>query len=200
MTELVHRGLRVRMETASLITGSKQLTLDYEPSAPPAEVQIDGRDFVLPTLTTGGDDLAAAAGAIMAKLGAIPFEQIGDNLNSALKGMSNLANSQELKQSLSSLQTTLAGIQDLVKRVGNGFDPVLQKLPAMANELDDTLKRINKLVGSADAGYGGASQFNRDADRLLVQLTDTARSVRVLSDLLTRHPEALLRGRTDQGP
>ena len=44
------------------------------------------------------------------------------------------------------------------------------------------------------------SLFGRDADRLLVQLTDTARSVRVLSDLLTRHPEALLRGRTDQGP
>jgi paraquat-inducible protein B len=34
----------------------------------------------------------------------------------------------------------------------------------------------------------------------MLQLTDTARSVRVLADLLARHPEALIRGRTDQGP
>ncbi len=34
---------------------------------------------------------------------------------------------------------------------------------------------------------------------MLAQLSDAARSVRVLADLLTRHPEALIRGRTDQG-
>ncbi len=200
MTELVHRGMRVRLETASLITGSKQLTLNYEPHAPAAELRMAGNDFVIPTLTTGGDDLASSATAIMEKLNTIPFKQIGDNLNDTLKGMNDIANSQQLKQSLASLQTTLAGIQDLVRRTSSGLDPVLQRLPALAKELEDTVRGINKLVGSADAGYGGNSQFNRDADRLLVQLTDTARSVRVLSDLLTRHPEALLRGRTDQGP
>ena len=48
-------------------------------------------------------------------------------------------------------------------------------------------------------GYGGNSDFSRNANRLLAQLTDAARSFRVLADLLTRHPEALIRGRTDQG-
>ena len=41
--------------------------------------------------------------------------------------------------------------------------------------------------------------FGRNASRLLAQLSDTARSFRVLADLLTRHPEALIRGRTEQG-
>ena len=41
--------------------------------------------------------------------------------------------------------------------------------------------------------------FNRDFDHMMVQITDTARSVRVLADLLTRHPEALIRGRTGPG-
>jgi len=58
---------------------------------------------------------------------------------------------------------------------------------------------LNALVGSMQAGYGGNSRFNGDVSRLLVQLTDTARSFRVLADLLTRHPEALIRGRTDMG-
>jgi paraquat-inducible protein B len=33
----------------------------------------------------------------------------------------------------------------------------------------------------------------------LAQLNETASSVRVLADLLSRHPEALIRGRTNTG-
>jgi len=55
--------------------------------------------------------------------------------------------------------------------------------------------RANRLIGSADAGYGQNSQFNRDLQRLLDQASDTARSVRILADYLDQHPEALIRGR-----
>jgi paraquat-inducible protein B len=34
---------------------------------------------------------------------------------------------------------------------------------------------------------------------MMSQLTDTARSVRILADFLDRHPEALVRGRADYG-
>jgi paraquat-inducible protein B len=136
----------------------------------------------------------------MNKLNAIPFEQIGSNLNKTLQGASDIANSPQLQQSIASLQAALASAQDLLKRLNAGVDPVMQRLPTIAAELEDAVRRVNRLVGSADSGYGGNSQFNRDADRLLVQLTDTARAVRVLADLLTRHPEALIRGRTEQGP
>jgi paraquat-inducible protein B len=33
----------------------------------------------------------------------------------------------------------------------------------------------------------------------LAQLSEAARSIRVLADLLTRHPEALIRGRPETG-
>jgi paraquat-inducible protein B len=50
-----------------------------------------------------------------------------------------------------------------------------------------------------DSSYGGNSQFQRDLERLMAQLNDTARSIRLLADFLDRHPEALIRGRTAQG-
>jgi paraquat-inducible protein B len=34
---------------------------------------------------------------------------------------------------------------------------------------------------------------------MMAQLTDAVRSFQALADLLTRHPEALVRGRTDAG-
>jgi paraquat-inducible protein B len=52
---------------------------------------------------------------------------------------------------------------------------------------------------SVDTGYGSDTQFHRDLDRLMAQLNDAVRSFKGLADLLTRHPEALVRGRTDSG-
>ena len=75
----------------------------------------------------------------------------------------------------------------------------MQRLPAIANNLDSTLQRTDKLVASLQTGYGGDSSFSRDMTHLMSQVSDAARSIRVLADLLSRHPEALIRGRTDQG-
>jgi paraquat-inducible protein B len=199
--DLVARGLRVRLESASLITGQKQLNLDVFPNSPPAELRVEDNRYVIPALSNGGsDDIMTAASAILGKLNAVPFQQIGDNLNSTLAGLSSVANGEQLRQSLESLRSTLAGADTLVKRLNTDAGPALKRLPAIADQLEDSVRHANKAIASVDSGYGGNSTFNRDFDRMMVQIADTARSVRVLADLLTRHPEALIRGRADQGP
>jgi paraquat-inducible protein B len=197
----VRRGLRASLESSSLLTGQKSIALIMEPDAPPAELGREGDMFVMPTVSGGGlGDLATTASGLLAKLNAIPFDQIGKNLNATLEGTSQIANNQQLRQAITSLNTTLLSVQDLVHQASNGLQPALQRLPQIATGLDDAVRRANKLLGSVDNGYGGDSKFNRDTDQLMLQLTDTARSLRVLADLLARHPEALIRGRTDQGP
>jgi paraquat-inducible protein B len=198
---LVHRGLRASLGTSNLLTGQKEVALGIQPGAPAADLSTDGKLFVLPTTDTGGlSDLAQSASAILTKLNNLPLEQIGQNLNETLSGANKLVNDQQLHAAVVSLQETLADLQNLVHRTDAGVQPVLQKLPKLAQGLDEAVQRLNKLLGSMDSGYGGNSGFNRDLDHLMLQLSDTARSVRVLADLLARHPEALIRGRTDQGP
>ncbi len=198
MADLVHRGLRVSLDSTSLITGAKQLSIDVVPGATPGQFTKQGDTYVIPALE-GGGDLAGSASALIARLSAIPFEQIGQNLNQTLAGASGVVNDPALRQSIDSLRSTLVSAQTLVANLDRGTGPLMQRLPAIANGLEDAVRRTDKLVGSIEAGYGGASPFNRDAERLLVQLSDAARSIRVLADLLARHPEALIRGRTDQG-
>jgi paraquat-inducible protein B len=72
-----------------------------------------------------------------------------------------------------------------------------KQLPQIAAGLDKTLTSANKLVMSLDTGYGDNTKFNRDLDRLMAQTTDAVRSIRALTDLLSRHPEALIKGRTE---
>mgnify|MGYP001102019500 FL=1 len=195
MRGLVERGLRVRLDSTSLITGTKQLAIDFFPDAPPGVLSKDGKAYVIPTLETGGD-LMSAASALLGRLQAVPFEKIGRDLSDTLAGVSGLANDPALKQSLASLRDTLAAAQGLGGKLDRGATPLVQKLPEIANGLDEAVRHLNRLTGSLENGYGGNSTFNRDTSRLLVQLADAARSVRVLADLLARHPEALIRGRT----
>ena len=199
IADLVHRGLRVRLDSASLLTGQKQLAMDIYPDAPPALLTKQGDTYIIPVLPGGAEDIATAAGALMGKLDSIPFQQIGDNLSKLLAGLNGLVSGPELQQSLASLHTTLAGADTLVQRLNSSTETLPQKLPDIIAELDGASKRLNALVASVQSGYGGNSDFSRDANWLLAQLSDTARSFRVLADLLTRHPEALIRGRTEQG-
>lgn len=199
MQELVRRGLRVKLDTYSYLTGQKQLVMDVFPDAGAGKLEKQDDAYVVPVLAGGADDIATAASNLMNRLNGIPFETIGQNLNQTLAGANALLNDRQLTRTVASLQSTLASTQALVNNLDRGMTPMLQRLPAIATGLDDAVKRTDKLVGSVEAGYGGDSRFNRDVSQMMTQLSDAARSVRVLADLLSRHPEALIRGRTDQG-
>jgi paraquat-inducible protein B len=199
MRNLVHRGLRVKLETASILTGQKQLALDTFPNAGPGEFRKDGEIYVIPVLGGGADDVATAATNLVNRLNDIPFEGIGRNLNETLAGVNALVNDKQLGQSVTALRATLASTQELVNSLNQGLSPMARRLPAISAGLEDAVNRTNRLIGSMETGYGGDSRFSRDVTRLMTQLSDASRSIRVLADLLSRHPEALIRGRTDQG-
>ena len=80
-----------------------------------------------------------------------------------------------------------------------GTAPAFKQLPEMTGQLQKTLNNTNKLLVSLDAGYGDNTKFSRDLDRLLVQTNDALSSLRALADLLSRHPEALIKGRPAGG-
>jgi len=108
-------------------------------------------------------------------------------------------NDKQLGEAVGELRTTLASTQNLVDNLNHGVTMVRQHLPAIADGLEASVQRTDKLLASLQTGYGGDSRFSRDVSQLMSQLSDAARSIRVLADLLSRHPEALIRGRTDQG-
>jgi paraquat-inducible protein B len=199
MADLVKRGLRVKLDSGNILTGQKQLALEIESTAPPAVMRKEGDAYVLPVVGGSADDVATAATNLVNRLNDFPFESIGKNLDESLAGVNALVNDKQLTESVTELRATLASTQILVNNLNRGLTPAMQQLPAIASGLESSVKHIDKLIGSLDNGYGGDSQFSRDVTRMMVQLSDAARSIRVLADLLARHPEALIRGRTDQG-
>jgi len=196
---LVAQGLRAQLQSANLLTGQMEVSLDFVPGATPGEMGMEGDVIVLPSVAGGLGGMMQSAQQVLDQVSAMPLRQIGENLNRAIQGMSDVVNGAQVKDALNSLQASMADVQQLIQHADAGGTPLLKRLPQMASELDQTLARAAKLVGSLDDGYGDSSKFKRDLNRLLDETNDAVRAVRVLADILSRHPEALIRGRNDKG-
>lgn len=151
---------------------------------------MDGPDFVVPAGEGGGfAGLTASATELLNKVNTLPFEQIGKNLDGILKSTNDMAQGPQMKKALTDLAGMIASAQTMIRNLDT------KQLPELVSGLQKTLTSANKLVLSLDSGYGDNTKFNRDMDRLLAQANDALRSIRALSDLLARHPEALIKGR-----
>jgi paraquat-inducible protein B len=190
---LVARGLRVLLDSASLLTGQKVLSLQYIPGAKDGRIEEEGDDVVLPSQAAGMDSVMLALSDITAKMDQIPFADIGNNLNGALRSVQQTVGGPDMHRAIQSLAATLGDAQHLVHEANGDLTPAMQKLPALADQMQQAIQTLNDALG--EGGYGKNSDFQRSMTRLLDQAGGAARTIRLLADFLDRHPEALLRGR-----
>lgn len=197
---LLKQGLRASLQSGNLLTGQQVVALEFIHGAPPASVTMDGASFVVPATNSGGlNSLTASAGELMAKVNAIPFDTIGKNVLDLTQNLNDIAGGAQLKQTLASMAATMASAQATVQNLDKGFAPAAKRLPDIAAGLQRTLTEANGLMLSVGSAYGDNTRFERELERLLIQLNDGVRSIQALSDLLTRHPEALVKGRPQGG-
>ena len=181
LTRLVQeRGLRAQLKSGSLITGQLYVALRYFPTAPKVKVDWSVEEPELPTVESLLPDLEQKLPSIIAKLDKLPLEEIGENL----------------KNDLATLDETLKEAKKVMANVDAELVP----------ELKSTLEDARKMIASADRVMKGAettlvgpnAPVQQQLRDTLQEVTQAVRSLRVLTDYLERHPEALIRGKTDQ--
>ncbi len=198
--DMIKSGLRATLQSTSIITGTKEIALERVPDAPPATLEKQGDVYIVPTSEVGGfDAITRSAAELLTKLNRIEYDKIGKSLENAAAGLDSTINGVQIKRTLAALEKAMVDVQEIARRLDTEGTPALRRLPAIAQQLQESLTSANRLFGSFNTGYGDDSRFRRDLDRLLPQLTDAARSIRALTDLLSRHPEALIKGRTNTG-
>jgi paraquat-inducible protein B len=196
MTAVLHLGLRASLESASLITGSQMIAMQFDKDAPTTTVSKEDDDYVIPaTEASGFAQLAAAATDVLNKVNTIPFSQIGANLNGVLGSVNKATEGPQLQNAINNLDNILASVHRATD--GPQLKQAVDNLAAALASAQKTLNNANKLVDSVDSGYGNDTKFYRDLDRLLVQTDEAVRSINAVADLLARHPEALIKGRPE---
>jgi paraquat-inducible protein B len=108
-----------------------------------------------------------------------------DKLQEQLQSVVDKISKLPLEQIAANLDGSLLELQKTLKKV-NG-----EVLPQMR----DTLAQTQKTVTSANDSFAEESPQRLQFGQAMDEVQRTARSVRVLTDFLSRHPEALIRGR-----
>jgi paraquat-inducible protein B len=174
------RGLRAQLRSGNLITGQLYVAFADFPNAPKAKVDWSQDAPVLPVVPSTVSDVEAKLTNIVNKLDKLPLEAIG----------------QDLRKTLVSLDQTLQDAGKAVNRIDGEVTPGLK---TTLDELRNTIGVVDRVLKNTDATLVGkdapAQQDLRDA---LQEITRAARSLRVLTDYLERHPESLIRGKTDE--
>ena len=169
---LVDHGMRAQVGSASFLTGQKLIALDVAPNAPPDHIKQVGSNLEFPS-TASAD-----------------FNEIMQNLRGVLQNLNRATAGPQLGHALQSLDQTLTNLDKVTRDVGPDLKTLVKSLRDTADAAQSTLSSVQGMMGS-NAG----NAVNTDLPKLMRELEDAARSVRVLADYLDRHPESLLRGR-----
>ncbi|MBV9890881.1 MAG: MCE family protein [Rhizobacter sp.] len=171
LQQLVANGLRAQLRTGNLLTGQLYVALDFIPG--PARTASIGDDGTvrMPTVPGTLSELQPQIAEIVQKVSKIPFDEIGRDLRSTLASAN--------------------------KAIGQ-LSPEAQKALA---EVQRTLQRTQATLESLERNVADPSApMQRNLEDTLIELQRTSRALRLLSDYLQQHPEALLRGKPADAP
>ncbi|MEM5344119.1 MlaD family protein [Paraburkholderia azotifigens] len=143
---LVNHGLRGQLRTGNLLTGQLYVAIDLFPKAPKATVDISRDPIELPTIPNSLDELQLQIADIAKKLDQVPFDQIGNNLNTALKNADHLF-SQLDKEVLPQARDTLAA----AKQTFGSAEATLQQDSPLQSDVHQALQELTRTLQSLNA-------------------------------------------------
>lgn len=143
---LVNHGLRGQLRTGNLLTGQLYVAIDLFAKAPKATVDATRDPIELPTIPNSLDELQLQIADIAKKLDQVPFDQIGNNLNAALKNADHLFTQLD-KEVLPQTRDTLAA----AKQTFGSAEATLQQDSPLQSDVHQALQELTRTLQSLNA-------------------------------------------------
>jgi len=174
------QGLRGQLKSGNLLTGQLFVAFNYFPDAPKPKIDWTQDPLELPVVLSTIPDLEAKLTGILAKLDNLPLEAIG----------------REVQDDLTSLKRTLEDTTKLLSRIDA---ELVDPLKTTLEETRRAIASADRMLTNTDATLVGKdAPVQQDLRSALQEMVLAARSIRVLTDYLERHPESLIRGKTQE--
>lgn len=217
---LIDRGLRGQLQTTSYVTGQLAVALDFFPDKP-AKL-LGGAHARYPEIPTVPSMFAQLTKTVQE----LPIEELFAKLDSTIGAINELVNSDETQASVRSLNQTLKHASAVMKSIESRIGPLAASLQTTSDginavagkvsdslsgdkgvpvQLQQTLETARKTLVQAEEALAAVhamaeenSNMGFELGNALNEMSRSMRSLRVMSDYLERHPEALLMGKKGQ--
>ena len=182
---MVRKGLRAELAPANLIPGELGVMLELQPEAAPAELRHgEGGLLEIPTTGTPFEPLTTKLERVAARVSALPLEQTVAQMNSLIAAARRSVEDPALRRLLTNLAETSEALTPAARRL----DPTLRAAADMAARASAALAETRLLLERSEA-------LPQELESALGEFTDSARSLRLLAEMLERQPQALLLGK-----
>ncbi|MHC1479275.1 PqiB family protein [Frateuria aurantia] len=145
---MIQHGLRAQARSANLLTGQLYIAIDFVPHTDPVAFDPNQQPLELPTVPGNLDHLQEQVGEIVAKVDKMPFQQIGDNLNQSLAGLSALLKNVN-GNTLPELKKTMVAAQHTMGTADSAFasdSPLQQGLGGSLHQLQRAAESLRSLT------------------------------------------------------
>lgn len=146
---LVADGLRARMITGNILSGSLQVELVQVATAPPAILtrDADGK-AIIPTTKSEITDVAATAENVLERINDLPIKELMSGAIDMMGSFERLANDEDLRAVPSSVSALLDEARNFVG--GEDIQAVPTDLRAAVSEMRDTIAGLNTVIAGAN--------------------------------------------------
>ena len=212
---LIDRGLRASLSTESFITGKLLVELDFYPDTEARYRQSEGDFPEIPSIESGIQAVLTSAEEFLARLQqSVNVEDLMNKVESAITGIDQLANSQDLRDGLSGMNQLFTSNEtqqltgelnatlDSLRKTMNSADTTLtglnENIGGLAGNLNAVLERAEEVLRLAEKGISDNSDLTYRVNTALHEVENAARSIRNLTEYLEQNPSAIIRGKSEE--
>ncbi len=190
IAKLVESGLRGRLQTGNLLTGSLYVDMNMYPDAPlELKGAPGGRYPELPTIPGSIEAITATLEDFVAQLDSVDLAGIAKALQGTLEGTDALLNTRADGDPVTDLQTAMRSLRNLLTTLDES------NVGETVEAANSVLRSVNRTLELANASLAPNAPLQYGAVAVLSELEETARAIRALVEMLERQPQSLLLGR-----
>lgn len=202
LKELIDLGLRAQLRAESLVTGRLFVQLDFMPDKPATFVLPPGsKTLEIPTVSTAIEEVQMAAENLLRKLEDVQVDTVVKSVTDLTDNLNAVVASPELKETIRSLPTTVAhldqavaSLHELSARLGAKSGPLLDSLKGTSEKGAAAMDQARATLQSVEQLVEPESPLSTQLYGSLQEVSEAARALRLLAMLLERNPSVLVRG------
>ncbi|MCK9391225.1 MAG: MlaD family protein [Syntrophales bacterium] len=178
----IDQGLRAQLRVGNIVTGQLYIAFDKFPHAPKVKVDWKKDPPQLPVMPSGLAEFQMKITRILDKIDKIPFDDIG----------------KDAKKTIATLDETLKDAKKILGRIDTEIVP----------EVKTTVENLKRAVAAAERALVNADKTlvgpdapaNQELREALQEVASAARALKVFVEYMDSHPEAFIRGKTQEKP
>ena len=195
MTKFIAQGMRAQLGSGVPMLGPKDVELVFARGPEHANL-IPGDPPQIPAVG-GGTDLNGtmeAMNRVAGKLDSLPLDRIGKNIREITDKLSALSQSPQLMSTLQKLDSSATNVERLTADANRQMPKLVSQLRHTAGQADAAVADARTILSNR-SGLTATGTETSDLGQTLYQLSQAARSIRQLADMLDRNPTAWIRGK-----